>query len=61
MNAAFAGLFREPSFVAYLEDHAAVPAPTTPDDFARFLVEDRKAAEALIKLANTKREEYKPQ
>ncbi len=61
MNGAFAGLFREPSFVAYLEDQAAVPAPTTPDEFASFLIEDRKAAEALIKLANTKREEYKPQ
>jgi len=61
MNTAFAGLFKEPSFVAFLESQAAVPAPTTPDEFARFLVEDRKAAAALVMLANTKRKEYKPQ
>jgi tripartite-type tricarboxylate transporter receptor subunit TctC len=61
MNAAFAGLFRETSFAAYLESQAAVPAPTTPEEFARFLIEDRNAAETLVKIANTKREEYKPQ
>ena len=61
MNAAFAGLFKEPSFVDYLEGQAAVPAPSTPDEFASFLVEDREAAAMLVKIANTKREEYKPQ
>jgi len=37
-----------------------VPAPTSPAGFAAFLKEDRKAAETLIKIANSKREEYKP-
>jgi hypothetical protein len=37
-----------------------VSAPTTPAGFAEFLKEDRKAAESLIKIANAKREEYKP-
>jgi len=37
-----------------------VPAPTSPAGFVAFLKEDRKAAETLIKIANSKREEYKP-
>ena len=45
----------------FLNKQAVVPAPTTPAGFAAFLKEDRKAAEALIKIANSKREEYKPQ
>ena len=36
-------------------------APTTPAGFAAFLKEDRKAAETLIRIANTKPEEYKPE
>ena len=61
INSAFVTLFSEPAFVAYLEQQSVVAAPTTPEAFAAFLVEDRKAAETLIKIANTKREEYKPQ
>jgi tripartite-type tricarboxylate transporter receptor subunit TctC len=61
LNAAFVKLFSEPAFVDYLEQQAVVPAPTTPEGFAAFMVEDRKAAETLVKIANTKREEYKPQ
>jgi len=60
LNAAFAELFAEPTFVDYLEQQAVVPAPTTPEQFAAFLVEDRKAAEELVRVANTKRQEYKP-
>ena len=61
VNAAFVKLFSEPKFIDFLDQQAVVPAPTTPAGFAAFLKEDRKAAEALIKIANSKREEYKPQ
>jgi tripartite-type tricarboxylate transporter receptor subunit TctC len=60
-NAEFVKLFSEPKFVDYLTHQAVVAAPTTPAEFAAFLKEDRKAAEALIKIANSKREEYKAQ
>jgi tripartite-type tricarboxylate transporter receptor subunit TctC len=60
INAMFVKLFTEPSFVDYLTQQAVVSAPTTPAGFAIFLKEDRKAAEELIKLANSKREVYKP-
>jgi len=59
LNKEFAGLFADPKFTAFLEKQSVVPAPTTPEGFAAFLKEDRKAAEALIKIANTKRTEYK--
>src|SRR3974390_2388392 len=59
LNAEFTKLFSEPEFVAYLDQQAAVAAPTSSGEFARFLVEDRKSAEALVKIANTKRQEYK--
>jgi tripartite-type tricarboxylate transporter receptor subunit TctC len=61
LNGAFVKLFSDPKFVRYLESQAVVPAPTTPAAFAAFLVKDRKAAESLVKIANTKRKEYKPQ
>jgi tripartite-type tricarboxylate transporter receptor subunit TctC len=60
LNAAFATLFSEPKFVAFLDRNAVVAAPTTPEGFAEFLRQDRKTAEALIKIANGKREEYDP-
>jgi tripartite-type tricarboxylate transporter receptor subunit TctC len=61
VNAEFVKLFGEPKFIEFLNQQAVVTAPTTPAGFAAFLQEDRKAAEALIKIANSKREEYKPQ
>jgi tripartite-type tricarboxylate transporter receptor subunit TctC len=61
INGEFVKLFSDPSFVDYLNHQAVVSAPTTPAGFAAFLKEDRKAAESLIKIANSKREEYKPQ
>jgi len=60
LNTEFVKLFNEPSFVAFLEKNFVVAAPTTPEGFAAFLREDRKAAEDLIKIANTKTEEYDP-
>jgi tripartite-type tricarboxylate transporter receptor subunit TctC len=60
ISAEFVKLFSEPKFVEFLEKQAVVPAATTPAEFAAFLKEDRKSAEALVKLANPAREEYKP-
>ena len=61
INSEFVKLFSEPNFIDYLNHQAVVAAPTTPADFAAFLKEDRKAAESLVKIANSKREAYKPQ
>ncbi len=61
INGEFFKLFSEPSFIDYLNHQAVMAAPTTPAGFAAFLKEDRKAAESLIKISNSKREEYKPQ
>jgi tripartite-type tricarboxylate transporter receptor subunit TctC len=61
VNGEFVKLFGEPKFIEFLNQQAVVSAPTTPAGFAAFLKEDRKAAEAVIKIANSKREEYKPQ
>ncbi len=61
VNAAFVAVFKDPAFNEFLDKQSVVSAPTTPAGFAAFLQEDRKAAEVLVKLANSKREEYKPQ
>lgn len=60
LNGEFVKLFTEPQFIAFLDKNAVVSATTTPDGFAEFLKEDRKAAEVLIKIANAKRAEYAP-
>jgi tripartite-type tricarboxylate transporter receptor subunit TctC len=60
VNKEFVAVFSDPKFVKFLDGRAVVAAPDSPADFAAFLTEDRKAAEALIKIANSKREEYKP-
>lgn len=59
VNAAFVKLFKEPKFIDFLDNRGVVSAPTTPAGFAEFLKEDRKAAQELVKVANSKREEYK--
>jgi tripartite-type tricarboxylate transporter receptor subunit TctC len=61
MNAEFARTFGDGKFGEFLEKQFVVPAPTSPEGFAEFLKEDRKAAESLIKIARTPRTEYKPQ
>jgi tripartite-type tricarboxylate transporter receptor subunit TctC len=61
VNAEFVKVFSDTKFIEFLNQQAVVAAPTTPAGFAAFLQEDRKAAEALVKIANSKREEYKPQ
>jgi len=59
ISAEFGKLFLDPKFVVFLEKQSVVPAPTTPEGFVQFLKEDRKAAENLIKIANTPKTEYK--
>jgi tripartite-type tricarboxylate transporter receptor subunit TctC len=59
VNQEFVKLFRDPKFITFLEKQSVVTAPTTQEGFAQFLKEDRKAAEALIKLAKTPKAEYK--
>ena len=61
INAEFVKLFNEPKMIAVLDKQATLSATTTPEEFKAFVAQDRKAAEALIKLANTPREDYKPE
>ena len=60
LNKEFAGLFGEPKFVQFLDKQAVVSAPTTPEGFVAFIKQDRTAAATLVKIANTKKSEYKP-
>jgi tripartite-type tricarboxylate transporter receptor subunit TctC len=60
LSAEFVRLFADPSFVAFLDKQAVVAAPTSPDEFAAFVQQDRQHAAALLKLANTPLQEYKP-
>lgn len=41
--------------MAQLENQATIAAPTTPEEFAAFVQDDRKAAQELIRIANTPR------
>jgi len=59
LSSEFQQLFSDPKFVAFLDKQAVVAAPTTPEGFAAFLKQDRKDAETLIKIANTKKTEFK--
>ncbi|HEY4140004.1 MAG TPA: tripartite tricarboxylate transporter substrate binding protein [Pseudolabrys sp.] len=61
LSADFGVVFKDPEFNKFLDSQSVVSAPTTPEGFAAFLVEDRKSAETLVKIANTRKEEYKPQ
>jgi tripartite-type tricarboxylate transporter receptor subunit TctC len=59
LSSEFQKLFSEPKFMEFLEKQAVVPAATDPAGFVAFLAEDRKNAEALIRIANTKKSEFK--
>ncbi len=59
LSAEFQKLFSDPKFVQFLDKQAVVAAPTTPEGFVAFLQEDRKSAETLIRIANTKKTEFK--
>ncbi len=59
LSTEFQKLFSEPKFVEFLDKQAVVAAPTSPEGFVEFLKKDRKDAETLIKIANTKKTEFK--
>jgi tripartite-type tricarboxylate transporter receptor subunit TctC len=61
INKMFVALYSDPKFVDYLNHQAVVAAPTSPAEFAAFIKKDRESAASLIKIANTKRETYKPE
>ncbi len=61
IHAAFVSVFNDPKFVTYLESQSVVSATTSPAGFVDFLKADRKAAEDLVKIANTPKTEYKAQ
>ena len=55
----FRKLFSEPRFMEFLDKQAVVPAATDAAGFVAFLQEDRRNAETLIRIANTKKAEFK--
>ena len=59
LSAEFQKLFSDPKFMAFLEKQVVVPAATDPAGFVAFLKDDRKNAETLIRIANTKKAEFK--
>jgi len=59
VNAAFVAVFKDPKFMDFLEKQAVVPAAGSQAEFLAFLKQDRRNAEALIKIANTQRSDYK--
>jgi len=61
VNAEFVRTFVDPKFGEFLAKQFVVPAPTSPAEFREFLKADRKAAETLIKIANTPKSQYKPE
>ena len=61
INATFVAVFNHSKFVEYLNSQSVVSATAGPAAFIDFLKEDRKAAEDLVRIANTPKSEYKPQ
>ena len=61
INAEFVKTFEDPKFVEFLDKQFVVSAPTSPSEFVEFLKADRKAAEDLVKIANSPKTEYRPQ
>lgn len=59
LSAELVKLYAEPEFADFLKAQGTLSAATTPEGFAGFLREDRKAAEALIALAVTPKSEFK--
>jgi tripartite-type tricarboxylate transporter receptor subunit TctC len=59
LSSEFQKLFSDPKFVAFLDKQMVVAAPTDPAGFRAFLQQDRKDAETLIKIANTRKQEFK--
>jgi tripartite-type tricarboxylate transporter receptor subunit TctC len=61
LNATFVAVFSDPKFSEFLDNQSVVSATTSSAGFITFLKADRKAAEDLIKTANTPKTEYRPE
>jgi tripartite-type tricarboxylate transporter receptor subunit TctC len=61
LNAEVVKLHRDPAFVAFLHKQSVAAAPTSVEEYAAFIQKDRETAAALIKLANTPRQDFKPE
>lgn len=59
LNHEFVALLRDPKFQAYLDKQSVIAAPTTPEEFAAFIAQDRRSAENLISIAKTPRTQYR--
>ena len=59
VNAAVVAVFKDPKFMEFLDRQAVVPAAGTQAEFVAFLKQDRLHAENLIRIANTRRTDYK--
>ena len=59
VNAAVVAVFKDPKFMEFLDRQAVVPAAGTQAEFIAFLKQDRLHAENLIRIANTRRTDYK--
>ena len=59
LESEFQKLFSDPTFMAFLDKQAVVPAATDQAGFVAFLKQDRKDAETLIRIANTPKTEFK--
>jgi tripartite-type tricarboxylate transporter receptor subunit TctC len=60
VHAEFVKLFNEPQFQGFLAKQIVVPSTTTRAEFMEFLRKDREAARNLIRIADTKPKEFKP-
>ena len=56
INTEFVRLFREPKFADFLENQFLEPRPTSPEEFAVFLKEDRERAGVAVKKYNLPRQ-----
>jgi tripartite-type tricarboxylate transporter receptor subunit TctC len=56
MNAEVARILAEPETAGRLATQGAVPRPTTPEGFARFIDEDRERLQKVIRAAGVKAE-----
>ena len=60
LNTEVVKLLREPAFVEFLQKQSALTAPTSVEEYASFIIKDRETAAALIKAANTPRQDFQP-
>jgi tripartite-type tricarboxylate transporter receptor subunit TctC len=61
LNKEFLAVFSDPKFVAVLQKNAIAAAPTSVEDFVKFIRHDRRIAKELSKVALPPESESKPQ